>query len=212
VIIAIESASSDPSLALAEQDGVAFAHEGWSGENRQGSELLPRLLGLLASHGRDLVETTAVAVGIGPGSFTGLRVGLGLAKGIALARNVPIIGVPSLVAWLEAEPDASAALGRAGAQDAFLLRRGDAEAEVVTRDSLQVDPPPPPCVAPAELAAAFGLSETRTPHRAALAVAAAAASRLRLDPTGDDLARLEPTYLRAPRGLAPADAEIRPWR
>ena len=47
-----------------------------------------------------------MAVGVGPGSFTGLRVGMGLAKGIALARHVPIVGVPSLVAWLVAEPEA----------------------------------------------------------------------------------------------------------
>ncbi len=211
MIIAIESASSDPSLALAEPDGVAFAREGWSGENRQGSELLPRLLALLASHRRSLEETTAVAVGIGPGSFTGLRVGMGVAKGIALARRVPIVGVPSLVAWLDAEPDAWAALGRAGAQEAFLLRRGDAKPKVVTRESLQADPPRPPWIAPAELAAAFGLVATRPPHRAAMAVAAAAATRLRLDPTGDDLERLEPAYLRAPRGLAPADTEFPRW-
>jgi tRNA threonylcarbamoyl adenosine modification protein YeaZ len=211
VIIAIESASSDPSLALAEADGVAFAHEGWSGENRQGSELLPRLLALLASHGRSLEETTALAVGIGPGSFTGLRVGMGVAKGIALARSVPIVGVPSLAAWLAAELEASAALGRAGAHEAFLLRRGDAEPQVVTRESLRTDPQAPPWIAPSELAAAFGLPATRPPHHAAVAVAAAAATRLTLDPRGDDLARLEPAYLRAPRGLAQADMELPRW-
>jgi len=208
VIIAIESASSDPSLALAESDGAAFAHEGWSGENRQGGELLPRLLALLANHGRDLQEASAVAVGVGPGSFTGLRVGMGLAKGIALARHVPIVGVPSLVAWLVAEPEAASAVGRAGAQDAFLLRRGEAAPQIVTRESLLADPPPAPCLAPAELAAAFGLATTRVPHRAAMAVAAAGAARLRLDPAGDDLARLEPAYVRAPRGLPPAVTEI----
>jgi tRNA threonylcarbamoyl adenosine modification protein YeaZ len=211
VIIAIESASSDPSLALAEPDGLAFAHVGWSGENRQGSELLPRLLALLASHGRDLGEASAVAVGVGPGSFTGLRVGMGLAKGISLARAIPIVGLPSLVAWLEAEPEASAALSRAGAHDGYLMRRGDTQPEVVTGESLQADPPPSPCIAPAELAAAFGLVATRAPHRAAVAIAAAAAARLRLDPAGDDLGRLEPAYLRAPRGLAPSEGEISQW-
>jgi tRNA threonylcarbamoyl adenosine modification protein YeaZ len=211
VIIAIESASSDPSLALADPDGLTFAHAGWSGENRQGSELLPRLLALLASHGRDLREASAVAVGVGPGSFTGLRVGMGLAKGIALARAIPIVGVASLVAWLDAEPEAVAAVSRAGAHDAYLLHRGDAQPQVVTDESFQADPPPAPCVAPAELAAAFGLVATRAPHRAAKAIAAAAATRLRLDPAGDDLARLEPAYVRAPRGLGPSDGEISQW-
>ena len=125
MIVAIESASSDPSLALAAPDGVAFATVGWAGEGRQASELLPRLLVLLARSGRELGEATALAIGVGPGSFTGLRVSRSLAKGIALALRLPVVGVPSLAAWLEAEPRAAAAIARAGAQDAYVLTRGE---------------------------------------------------------------------------------------
>src|SRR6185503_17218746 len=78
MIVAIESASSDPSLALATSDGAAFAADGWAGEGRQASELLPRLLELLARSGRELGETTALTIGVGPGSFTGLRVSMSL--------------------------------------------------------------------------------------------------------------------------------------
>ena len=202
MIVAIESASNDPSLALAGPDGVAFAAEGWSGKSRQGSELVPRLLALLADAGRDLSDASAVAIGIGPGSFTGLRVAMGLAKGIALARGIPIVGVPSLAAWLRAEPEATAALTRAGAQEAFLLRRGDAAPVISTREELPAALAPGPYVAPGDLATAFGLEAARPPHAAARAVAAAAAERLSRDPAGDDLAQLEPAYLRAPRGLA----------
>jgi tRNA threonylcarbamoyl adenosine modification protein YeaZ len=202
MIVAIESASNDPSLALSGPDGVAFAAEGWSGESRQGSELVPRLLALLSGAGRDLSDASVVAVGIGPGSFTGLRVAMGLAKGIALARAIPIVGVPSLAAWLQAEPDAANALTRAGAQEAFLLRRGDAAPVIITRDELPAMLAPGPCVAPGELATAFGLVAARPPHAAARAVAAAAAERLTSDPAGDDLALIEPAYLRAPRGVA----------
>ena len=56
MIIAIESASTDPSLALASVEGVVFASDGWEGEGRQASELLPRLLELLAQAGRELPE------------------------------------------------------------------------------------------------------------------------------------------------------------
>ncbi|MDP9468360.1 MAG: tRNA (adenosine(37)-N6)-threonylcarbamoyltransferase complex dimerization subunit type 1 TsaB, partial [Chloroflexota bacterium] len=112
MIIALESASSDPSLALASPDGAAFATDGWEGEGRQASELLPHLLVLLARSGRDLSEATALGVGIGPGSFTGLRVSMSLVKGMALALGVPLIGVPSLDAWLTAQPEASAAVAR----------------------------------------------------------------------------------------------------
>lgn len=201
MIIAIESASTDLSLALAEPDGTPIVVDGWSAGRRQGSELLPRLLALLAAHGRSVREATAMAVGAGPGSFTGLRVGMSVAKGLAMALDRPIVGVPSLEAWLAAEPSAAGALARAGAREAFLLERGAGAPLVVDRDAVgRVDAT---LVCPAELAAAFGLSGTRPPFAAAGAIAAIAASRLAGDPRGDDLARLEPAYLRAPRGIGP---------
>ncbi len=209
MIIAIESASSDPSLALASTDGVALAADGWAGEGRQASELLPRLLVLLARAGRDLREATALAVGVGPGSFTGLRVSMSLAKGMALALHVPVVGVPSLEAWLEAEPRAAAAVTRAGAQDAYLLTRGTSEPQIVAAADLRALVGGSLLSAPSELALAFGLSGTLPPREAAPAVARMAALRLSLDPGGDDLARLEPWYLRAPRGVPSSEAESR---
>lgn len=211
MIIAIESASSDPSLALASPDGEVFAADGWAGEGRQASELLPRLLVLLARAGRDLREATALAVGVGPGSFTGLRVSMSLAKGMALALRAPVVGIPSLAAWLEAEPRAAAAVARAGAQDAYLLTRGEAEPAIVAASDLRGLVGGTLLAAPSELALAFGLSGTLPPHEAAAAVARLAAMRLSLDPQGDDLARLEPWYLRAPRGVASPEA-VSGWR
>jgi tRNA threonylcarbamoyl adenosine modification protein YeaZ len=201
MIVAIESASTDISLAVARADGTPIASSGWTSDRRQGHETLPRLLDLLREAGIELRSLTAVAVGTGPGSFTGLRVGMSLAKGLALALRVPIVGLPSLPAWLAAEPDAVAAIGRAGARDSYVLLRDEAEPRIVDRDELPERARSAAVVAPRELADAFGLAGARPPHRAAMALATAGAARLAARPDGDDLARLEPAYLRAPRGV-----------
>jgi tRNA threonylcarbamoyl adenosine modification protein YeaZ len=211
MIIALESASSDPSLAIATRDGTTLAVDSWAGEGHQAGELLPHLLVLLARAGREVRDTTALAVGIGPGSFTGLRVSMSLAKGIALALDVPLCGVPSLAAWLVAEPDAAAAAARAGAQEAFLLLRGETEPRIVAGGELPRLLAGSLVVAASELASAFGLARARSPSGAAAAIASMAAARLVDEPRGDDLARLEPAYLRAPRGVAMVSEEMSAW-
>jgi tRNA threonylcarbamoyladenosine biosynthesis protein TsaB len=205
MILAIESASTDPSVAVAAPDGTLLRLEGWSAAARQAHELLPRLLTALAEAGGTLPQVTGIGVGIGPGSFTGLRVGMSIGKGLAFALGVPIVGVPSLRAWLEAETEAAGAAARAGTNDAYLLARDEDEPRIVAREALPRDAT---LVAAAELAAAFELPHAMAPVRAAAAVALATAQRLAVDANGDDLERLEPRYLRQPRGVpaaAPAD-------
>jgi tRNA threonylcarbamoyladenosine biosynthesis protein TsaB len=210
VIVAIESASPDQSVALAAPDGGTLATAAWTAERGQGSELLPRLLGLLAEQGAGLDRVTGVAVGLGPGSFTGLRVGLALAKGLATGLGVPIAGVPSLEAWLSAEPDAEAALVRSGAAEAWALGRADTEPRLVAFDAVPDAARDRILVAPRELATTLGLARAVPPDGAAAAVARMAASRL-ASGAADDLARLEPVYLRPPRGLADAPAVPVTW-
>ena len=205
MIIAIDGASTDLGLAVAEPDGTTIAEVSWTTAQRQSAELLPRLLHLLDGSGISLSEVSAVAVGTGPGSFTGLRVAMALAKGLALALGTPLVGIGSLAAWLVAEPDAAAALTRAGAREGYLLARGADEPGIADRDRLPELIGDRVVVAPSELAEAFGLPAARTPHGAP-AIAALAAQRLAVDPAGDDLRGLEPIYLRAPRGVS-TDAE-----
>ena len=196
MIIAVEAASSDLSLAVADRGGGITGTAAWSSEQRQSAELLPRLLALLREHGLGIDRTTAVAVGTGPGSFTGLRVAMSLAKGLVLARDLALVGVPSLAAWLDAEAEADAAASRAGATEAHLLVRGEADPRIVPADALARLTEGRRVVAPAEVAAA--------------SIAQRAAARLERDPHGDDLATLEPRYLRPPRGLAtPDEREVR---
>ena len=207
MIIAIDGASTDLSLAVAEPNGTLLGEDAWSSVQRQSAELLPHLLALLERVERSLRETTVVAVGTGPGSFTGLRVAMALAKGIAVGLRIPIVGVPSLDAWLDADSAAVAAVARAGAREAYLLEREDAEPRIVDREELPVATP---VVAATELAAAFGLVDARRP-RGAFAIAPRAAARISADPAGDDLRTLEPVYLRAPRGVPTESGERVRW-
>lgn len=205
MIIAIDGASTDCSVAIAAVDGALVAEDAWSSAQRQSAELLPRLLALLGA--RSLHDATVIAVGTGPGSFTGLRVAVALAKGLSVGLRVPIVGVPSLGAWLDAEPDATAAVARAGAREAYLLRRGVAAPQIVDRDTLIVDDV---VIAPHDLAIAFGLAGARRP-RGARAIARRAADRIAAEPAGDDLPTLEPMYVRQPRGVVTESAEQVRW-
>jgi hypothetical protein len=66
-------------------------------------------------------------------------------------------------------------------------------------------------VAPSELRTAFDLPAARPPRSAAAAICRLAAARLAELPAGDDLARVEPAYLRLPRGVARSSAEVIRW-
>ena len=211
MIVGIEAASTDLSVAIAEPDGRPLGEEAWSSDRRQSAELLPRLLALLSHERRQLADVTAVAVGTGPGSFTGLRVAMALGKGLAFGLGRPIVGVPSLWAWLESQPDAPAAVTRAGAREAFVLFRGDETPSVLSSEDVAGRFATEPVVAPAELVMAFGLGAAVRP-RGAATVAAEAARRLTEEPGGDDLRSLDPVYLRLPRGVAADTGGAAPWR
>jgi tRNA threonylcarbamoyladenosine biosynthesis protein TsaB len=210
VIIGIDAASADLSIALLEPDGELIAADGWPSAQRQSAELLPRLVELVRRADRELPSTALVAVGTGPGSFTGLRVAMALAKGLAVGLGRPVVGIGSLPAWLDAEGPARAAIARAGAHDAYVLAR-DADAPIVLdEEAVRARLADTPVVAPGELAAAFGLRRAVAP-RAAAAIAERARRRLADEPAGDDVRSLEPIYLRPPRGLDAATPETVRW-
>ncbi|MGV3651411.1 MAG: tRNA (adenosine(37)-N6)-threonylcarbamoyltransferase complex dimerization subunit type 1 TsaB, partial [Devosia sp.] len=60
--------------------------------------ILPAIAGLLASHGLALRDLGRIGVTSGPGSFTGLRIGLSAARGLGLGLGVPVLGIPTLIA------------------------------------------------------------------------------------------------------------------
>lgn len=69
------------------------------GPPKKQSEILPGAIGeLMSRHGAQIKDLKGIAVGIGPGSFTGLRIGLASAKAFSYAHHIPLVGVSSLKA------------------------------------------------------------------------------------------------------------------
>lgn len=116
VILAIDTSTRLVGLAL--YDGAqVLAESTWESRDFHTVELAPAVEDMLKRSQLSAADLGAVAVAIGPGSFTGLRIGLALAKGLALALRIPLIGVPTLDIMAAAQPPSDlplAAVLRAG--------------------------------------------------------------------------------------------------
>jgi tRNA threonylcarbamoyladenosine biosynthesis protein TsaB len=102
-ILGIETSSSRGSVALVDGTETVFAasHERENGHDSMLQPLIERALAEAGWHRRQLER---VAVGIGPGSFTGLRVGIAYAQGLAAGLEIPLSGVGSLLAMAWGAP------------------------------------------------------------------------------------------------------------
>lgn len=76
--------------------GLILGEEVWRSADNHTVELMPRVVHLMAQQKVSPSRLEGVAVSLGPGSFTGLRVGLGVAKGLAVAHKLPLAGIPTL--------------------------------------------------------------------------------------------------------------------
>ena len=95
-ILSIETSSSVCGISVIENDIVLSNVE--DNTPRRHIENLPKFLKIsLEKSNKRINQIDAIAVSIGPGSFTGLRIGLGFAKGLAFSHSLPIIPVPSLL-------------------------------------------------------------------------------------------------------------------
>lgn len=95
MLVAIDTATEQASLAI--HDGFRVrAEDTWEAARRHTTELSPRLARAMAQAGVGPKKLSGVAVAKGPGSFTGLRIGMAVAKGLAIAQNLPLIAVPTL--------------------------------------------------------------------------------------------------------------------
>lgn len=95
MLLAIDTSTTYLGLALYDGHQV-IAEVTWQGRARHTQELAPTVAQLLERVGVGVEAVHALGVALGPGSFTSLRVGLAFAKGLALARRLPMVGVPTL--------------------------------------------------------------------------------------------------------------------
>jgi tRNA threonylcarbamoyladenosine biosynthesis protein TsaB len=95
MLLAIDTSTAQIGLAL--YDGTTVLAElVETSPAHHTQELAPLVSGLLKRTGATIASLRVLGVAVGPGSFTSLRVGLAFAKGLALAQNIPLVGVPTL--------------------------------------------------------------------------------------------------------------------
>ena len=231
LLLSIDTAGRQCGVALA--DGPSVLGSKVIDEPRvHASGLLPLIEELLKEEGHSINDLAAIAVSSGPGSFTGLRIGVSSAKGLAFGRSIPLIGIPTFEAMAAANAvhfDSGALLVTVapsrrdeiyvqgwGKDDGGLAARGDPQS-VATRQlfdfaaSLSSYGPAVwigESASEACLSAGTGTSISEPERvRAILGIAALGWERFEQG-TFVDIAAFEPAYLKefvAKRGASPFD-------
>lgn len=200
VVLGIDT-STQVSAGVA-RDGVAVASIGHDGSRRHVEELMPAIDEALAQAGCSLGDVDRIAVGVGPGPFTGLRVGIVTAQVLGATLGVPVTGVCSLdvvAAEMTAGPEEFVVVSDARRKELYWARyRGGArvgEPQV----SAPAEVPALPVVGPASrlYPDVIGDRVVDGPTRLDAGVLAAAVERL-------SDAGLAPLYLRRPDASTPS--------
>jgi tRNA threonylcarbamoyladenosine biosynthesis protein TsaB len=212
--LSIEAASDDVGVGLS-VEGVVGLSATWRTERNHSVELLPNIDRLLVEAGRTKADVSAVFVDVGPGGYAGLRVGVSIAKALAHALVVPVVGVGRLEidAWSVAGEQAPGAriiaVHRAGRGESAwaAYRAGDWREEIAPRIGPSVELREAIAAGDAvtgdiddDLAAAIQQAGARavSAHAHRIVAVAALGYRRLAAGTPDDATALVPLYLRAP--------------
>lgn len=103
MLIAIDTATRVMSMALHDGENL-LAEQNWYTPNRYTEDLAPNLHNMLKTCEVDMDDLVGVGVSVGPGSYTGVRIGVAFAKGLASTRNLPLVGVSTLDVIARGQP------------------------------------------------------------------------------------------------------------
>jgi len=95
-ILGIDTSTKFCNLGLIEDENILIEYTINSLKKKHSSILVPAIKDLLETISLKIEEINGIAVSMGPGSFTGLRIGLSVVKGICYARSLPLLGIPTL--------------------------------------------------------------------------------------------------------------------
>lgn len=225
-ILAIDTATTQVVVASGSPDGEIDGLTTWTAGYRHGETLLPSIARFLGERNLRRSGLIGIVVGTGPGAFTGLRVGIATAKGLAHGLGLPIAGISTAEAFLSAAAAEAASDDRPEAGDPGGGRRGPVlllpagpNDRVVARHGEAPGLLPggtDPELAPGEWLVAVDL-DGRAPSAAVVrgerarrglgqALISMGAERLR--DGGDDLADLVPEYVTLPRGVSTGGGEV----
>jgi hypothetical protein len=230
-ILAFDTATTRVVVATGSPDGALDGLTTWAAGYRHGETLLATVGRFLGEQNIRRSRLVGVVVGTGPGAFTGLRVGIATAKGLAHGLGVPIVGISTAEALLAGAAEGPEARDGHDVRDGFDAGRGPTGRPVLLlpagpsdRIVVRAGEPPgllpgglDPDLAPGEWLVAVDL-DGRAPvaaneggeiARAGLGAALVrlGAERLRLG-AADDLAELVPEYVTLPRGVTSQDGEV----
>jgi len=213
-ILAIDTATTRVVIATGSPDGVADGVSTWVAGYRHGETLLPALGRFLGEQNIRRSRVAGIVVGTGPGAFTGLRVGIATAKGLAHGLGIPLVGASTAEALIAAVDAVAPSTERtvlllpAGPSDRLVVRAGRAPVPLPAGTDPDLERGERLVAidldgrAPAE---ALALGEAAHPGLgpALLRAGAARIEVLRHDPAAraDTLATLVPDYVTLPRGV-----------
>ncbi len=103
MLLALDTSTSMSGLALHDGQRV-LAEYVWRSRAHHTVELAPEIALMMHRNELKPEDLSALAVASGPGSYTGLRIGMALAKGLALTHKLPLVGVPTLDILAQAQP------------------------------------------------------------------------------------------------------------